>query len=44
MMRPLTLTRAAGLNRLRSRFVNSSVRRYMTILHPPKFENEKLVS
>lgn len=43
-MRPVTLTRGARLNCLKPRALNGSSRRYLTMLSPPKFENEKMVS
>ncbi|KAE8380554.1 Aldehyde/histidinol dehydrogenase [Aspergillus bertholletiae] len=43
-MRPLALTHAPGLHQLKSHILNSTARRYMTILHPPKFTNEKLLT
>lgn len=43
-MRPATLTRLAALNGLRATSRNGSTRRCLTMLHPPKFENEKMVS
>jgi 1-pyrroline-5-carboxylate dehydrogenase len=43
-MRPTTITRVAGLNRLKAPARNGAGRRYLTMLNPPKFENEKMVS
>lgn len=43
-MRLVTLTRGARLNCLKPRAINGSSRRYLTMLSPPKFENEKMVS
>lgn len=49
-MRPATVTRVAGLNRLKACSghgagrAGRAGRRYLTMLHPPKFENEKMVS
>ena len=43
-MRPATLTRLASLNGLRATSRNGSAWRCLTMLHPPKFENEKMVS
>lgn len=43
-MRPTTITRVAGLNRLKAYARNGVGRRYLTMLNPPKFENEKMVS
>lgn len=41
-MRPSTISRVAGLNRLSLR-CNGVPRRHLTMLHPPKFVNEKPV-
>ncbi|OQE27847.1 hypothetical protein PENSTE_c004G10030 [Penicillium steckii] len=41
-MRPSTLTRVAGLHRLRACASIGASRRCLTMLHPPKFENEKM--
>ncbi|KAJ5388695.1 hypothetical protein N7509_011236 [Penicillium cosmopolitanum] len=41
-MRPTTITRVAGLNRLNAFPRNGAGRRYLTMLNPPKFENEKM--
>ncbi|KAJ5756689.1 hypothetical protein N7533_006232 [Penicillium manginii] len=41
-MRPTTITRAAGLNRLKTFARIGAGRRYLTMLNPPKFENEKM--
>jgi 1-pyrroline-5-carboxylate dehydrogenase len=43
-MRPATVLRVAGLNRLKACSSNGVARRYLTMLQPPKFENEKMVS
>ncbi|KAJ5194703.1 uncharacterized protein N7498_008141 [Penicillium cinerascens] len=43
-MRPTTITRVAGLNRLKSCSRNGATRRYLTMLQPPKFENEKMLN
>ncbi|KAJ5686794.1 hypothetical protein N7536_009413 [Penicillium majusculum] len=43
-MRPITLTRGARLNCLKPRALNGSSRRYLTMLSPPKFENEKMLN
>lgn len=42
-MWPATVTRIAGLHRLKASS-NGAARRSLTMLHPPKFENEKKVS
>ncbi|CAI7662389.1 unnamed protein product [Penicillium manginii] len=41
-MRPTTITRAAGLNRLKTFARIGAGHRYLTMLNPPKFENEKM--
>ncbi|CAI7569530.1 unnamed protein product [Penicillium bialowiezense] len=43
-MRPTTLSRAARLNCLKPRALNSTPRRCLTMLSPPKFENEKMLT
>ncbi|KAE8144965.1 Aldehyde/histidinol dehydrogenase [Aspergillus avenaceus] len=44
-MRPINLQRAVTLKRLQPTCIqNATARRYMTILHPPKFENETPLS
>lgn len=43
-MKPATIARIAGPNRLKSCLLNRTTCRYLTLLHPPKFENEKPVS
>lgn len=45
-MRLATITRTARLHRLKAcsgHGVGQAGRRYLTMLHPPKFENEKMV-
>jgi 1-pyrroline-5-carboxylate dehydrogenase len=42
-MRPTILTRAATLNCRKPVVLNVVSRRYLTMLSPPKFENEKMV-
>lgn len=43
-MRPATITRLTGRSGLLVTSKNGGARRCLTMLHPPKFENEKLVS
>lgn len=43
-MRLVTISRGVRLNCLKPRALNGSSRRYLTMLSPPKFENEKMVS
>lgn len=43
-MRPANITRVAGLSRFKASSSHGAGRRYLTMLHPPKFENEKMVS
>lgn len=43
-MRPATINRVAGLNNLKAYSRNGATRRYLAMLQPPKFENEKMVS
>ncbi|KAJ5178517.1 uncharacterized protein N7500_001216 [Penicillium coprophilum] len=42
-MRSVTITRSARLKILRPRALNASARRYLTMLSPPRFENEKML-
>ncbi|KAJ6118521.1 hypothetical protein N7471_013141 [Penicillium samsonianum] len=43
-MRLVTISRGVRLNCLKPRALNGSSRRYLTMLSPPKFENEKMLN
>ncbi|KAJ5674523.1 uncharacterized protein N7477_004457 [Penicillium maclennaniae] len=43
-MRPSVIKRVAGLSRVTASHSNGIARRYLTMLQPPKFENEKMLN
>ncbi|KAJ6133955.1 hypothetical protein N7523_000277 [Penicillium sp. IBT 18751x] len=43
-MRPSVINRVAGLGRVTASYSNGIARRYLTMLQPPKFENEKMLN